>query len=62
MSYIKELYMEDVHSAALTGIDAIEKELKEKGIDLSEQEIDDVYIAIDNALEKLSNGNYRREM
>ena len=62
MDYIKEMYMEDVHSAALAAIDAAEIDLKTRGIALSEKQQDEVYIVIDNALEKLSNGNYRHEM
>jgi hypothetical protein len=59
--YIKELYMENVHSAALMAIEAINKDLKNINISLTEQQEDDVYIAIDLALERISNGNYRHE-
>ena len=61
MSYIKEMYMEDVHSAALQGLDVITKELKKRGIELSEEQGEEVYLAMDLALEKLSNGNYRHD-
>ena len=46
MSYIKEMYMEDVHSAALQGLDVITKELKKRGIELSEEQGEEVYLAI----------------
>lgn len=62
MKTIKELYMEEVHSASLKGIDAIIEYLKEINIALTAEQEDFVYIAMDEALEKISNGNYRREM
>jgi len=62
MDYVKEMYMEDVHSAALRGLEAITADLKERGIELSEEQGEEVYLAMDLALEKLSNGNYRHEM
>lgn len=62
MSYIKEMYMEDVHSAALEGLEAVKKDLKERKIEITEIQEEEIYLAIDLALEKLSNGNYRMEM
>jgi len=59
--YNKNMYMEDVHSAALRGLSSIILDLKMKGIKLSEEHQEEVYLAMDLALEKLSNGNYRHE-
>lgn len=56
----KELYMEDVSAIALDAFDLIESRLKEFGIDLTADKLDDkIYIPIQNALEQLSNGEYR---
>ena len=59
--YIKNLFMEDVHSAALRGSDEIVNDLQTIGICFSEKQIDDIYIAIDTVLENMSNGSYRKD-
>lgn len=61
MKYFEKFYMEDVHSVALVGIDSVIKELEQMGIELSEDQEDKIYIALDSSLEELSNGNYRHE-
>ena len=62
VSCIPELYMEDVHSASLAGIEAIQKTLKDTyKIDLTQEQEDLVYEIIDLTLESLGNGNYRHE-
>ena len=59
--YVENLYMEDVHSAALEGLDAIAEYLKSIKIKLSEEQEEEIYDALEIALEKLGNGNYRHD-
>ena len=58
-TYIKNLYMEDVHSASIAGMDAVTLKLKSININLSEEQEEEVYSALETVLEKLGNGNYR---
>lgn len=56
---MKELYMEDVHSIALEATELVQKRLKEFGIELTDAEEDEIYVPLDNAIEKHSNGDYK---
>ena len=58
----KEMYMDDVHSIALEATELIEKRLKEFGIELNDQQEDEIYVPLIDTIEKYSNGNYRHEM
>jgi len=56
---MKEFYMEDVHSIALEATELIQKRLKEFGVELNDQQEDEIYVPLDNTIEKYCNGDYR---
>jgi hypothetical protein len=62
MKYIKDLWMEDVRNITVDCSDLINDKLKKKNITLTSEQEDDIHEAIWNALEKISNGNYRHHM
>ncbi len=58
-----KFYIEDAHSVGLDALELIEITLKDKfGIILTSEEEDSIYIPIEEALEKLSNGEYRSHL
>lgn len=57
-----DLYMEDVHSIGLEAMKVIEDKLKPFGRTLTPEQEDEIYIPICNALEKISNGDYRSHL
>ena len=57
----KELWMDDVGDIALEATELIQKRLKEYNIELKDEQEDEFYVPIFNALENYSNGNYRSE-
>jgi len=54
-----KLYMDDVISIALEAIDLVEKRLKAFGIDIPEDQDDDLYLPLERTIERYSNGMYR---
>lgn len=54
-----DFYMEDVHSLALKAFAVIEEGLREYGIELEDGEDDEIYIPIDEFIEKFCVGDYR---
>ena len=61
MKTAQDLYMEDAHSIGLKAMDAIEKELKEYGIALTDEQEDAIYVPMIAVIEMLGNCNYRHE-
>ena len=59
---MNKLYMEDVSNISLEAMEVIEKRLKEFNIVLTDKQDDAIYIPLHDMIEKLSNGDYRREM
>ena len=58
---MKELWMDDIGTIAAEVTDLVQKRLKEYNIQLKDKQEDEFYVPIFEALEKYSNGNYRRE-
>ena len=56
-----DFYMEDVETISLKAMVIIEEALKEYGIILDLDAEDEIYLPMFEALERLSNGNYRHE-
>lgn len=59
---IKDMWMEDVSNCTSEAHDAVENELKKKGIFLTDAQSDWLWDDLWKVLEELSNGNYRREL
>jgi hypothetical protein len=55
----KEIWMDDINSIALEVTELIQKRLKEHGIEVKDEQEDEFYVPIFNALEKYANGDYR---
>lgn len=59
MTYIKDLYMEDVRDITIDVVSAVCKELQASGIHIDEELF---YDSLFNGLEAISNGTYKRQM
>jgi len=55
----KEIWMDDINSIALEATELIQKRLKEYEIEIKDEQEDEFYVPVFNALEKYTNGDYR---
>jgi len=54
MSEPKTIHMEDVHSISLEAMSIVETRLREFGITLTPEQDDEIYIPLDNTIEKFA--------
>ena len=50
----RQIYMEDVHSISLAAMKVVEDGLKEFDIVLTPEQDDEIYVPLDNTIEKLA--------
>lgn len=59
---MSDVYMEDIHSIGLEAMKVVEERLKEKGVVLTDQQQDEIYVPMCDALEKAcGHPDYRHE-
>lgn len=61
IKYYENLWMDDVRDISVDTIALITNKLKNKGIILTDDQEETIYVQIWTALEDISNGNYRNE-
>lgn len=58
----EDLYMEDIISISLEAFELIERRLKEYGIEIKEGQDDELYIPMEQTIERYGNGEYRHHL
>lgn len=56
---MNNMYMEDVRDISLEVVKLIENRLNKFGIKMNDEQEDEIYNPVFNALEKISNGDYK---